>query len=96
MGNPDVLLLDEATASVDGATEAAFKAALERYLHERNGAVLTIAHRLSTALQADYLIVLDEGEVVEEGTPQELLARGGRLASLWELETAGWEWRTRA
>jgi len=93
VGDPDILLLDEATASVDGATEAAFKKALQTHLDDRRGVVLTIAHRLSTALDAGYVIVLEKGRVIEEGPPDDLLARGGLLASLWELENAGWEWR---
>lgn len=92
-GDPAILLLDEATASIDSATEIAFREALRAYRRERGGVVLTIAHRLSTALEADYILVLEEGRVVEEGPTQALLRRGGRLASLWELETAGWEWR---
>lgn len=93
VGNPDILLLDEATASVDGATEAVFKKALQTHLYDRRGVVLTIAHRLSTALDAGYIIVLEKGRVIEEGPPDDLLARGGLLASLWELENAGWRWR---
>lgn len=91
--DPDVLILDEATAAVDSATESAFRRALRAHLEERRGVVLTIAHRLSTALEAGYIIVLENGKVIEEGAPQELLSRGGRLATLWELENAGWEWR---
>jgi ATP-binding cassette subfamily B multidrug efflux pump len=56
--------------------------------------VLTVAHRLSTALEADRVIVLDKGHIVEEGRPTELTARGGRFAALMELEAAGWDWRT--
>jgi ATP-binding cassette subfamily B protein len=93
VGSPTVLLLDEATAAVDSATEAALKQALRYQLTERQGAVVTIAHRLSTALEADYIVVLENGRIVEEGAPAELLQRGGQLASLWQLETAGWQWR---
>jgi len=91
VGDPDILLLDEATASVDSATEAAFKKALQAHLDDRAGVVLTIAHRLSTALQAGHIIVLERGRVVEEGPPDRLLSHAGRLASLWELENAGWQ-----
>jgi ATP-binding cassette subfamily B protein len=56
--------------------------------------VLTVAHRLSTALEADRIIVLDKGSIVEEGRPAELVASGGRFAALLELEAAGWDWRT--
>ena len=92
---PQILLLDEATASVDNATEAAFRSALDAHLHDRGGAILTVAHRLSTAIEADYVVVMDDGCIVEEGTPQALLGGGGRLAALWELERAGWDWRKR-
>lgn len=89
-GNPLLLLLDEATASVDSATEESFRRALRAHIETRGGAVLTIAHRLATALEADEVIVLRDGRVAEQGPPQELLASGGLLASLWELEQAGW------
>ncbi|MHB1317107.1 MAG: ABC transporter ATP-binding protein [Anaerolineae bacterium] len=88
--NPLVLLLDEATASVDSATEATFRQAVRTHVQERGGAVITIAHRLATALEADEIVVLRDGRVVEQGSPQELLASGGLLASLWELERSGW------
>jgi ATP-binding cassette subfamily B protein len=89
-GNPLVLLLDEATASVDSATEATFRQAVRTHVQARGGAVLTIAHRLATALEADEVVVLSEGRIVEQGTPEALLAAGGLLASLWELERSGW------
>ena len=94
MGDPLILLLDEATSAVDSATEAAFKQALRTHLRERQGTVITIAHRLSTAMEADYIVALEEGRIEEEGAPADLLRRGGRVASLWELESAGWEWRS--
>jgi ATP-binding cassette subfamily B protein len=91
--NPHVLLLDEATAAVDNASDAAFRAALraDAACHQR--AVLTVAHRLSTAREADRVFVVEAGRIVEEGTPAELIARGGRFAALAELEAAGWDWR---
>ena len=92
MGDPPILLLDEATSAVDGATEAAFRNALRAHTQERGGVVITIAHRISTAVEADYIFVMDGGRFVEEGTPAELLAGGGHLAALWELENAGWQW----
>jgi len=52
--------------------------------------VLTVAHRLSTAVEADRVIVLDKGHIVEEGAPGELTRRDGRFAALLELEAAGW------
>jgi ATP-binding cassette subfamily B protein len=88
---PPVLLLDEATAAIDSASEAALREALR--VSGRNRAVLTVAHRLSTARKADRVIVMDAGRILEEGTPAELVQRGGRFAALLELEAAGWDWR---
>ena len=93
---PKLLLLDEATAAVDGASDAQFRAALREQVLPRGTAVVTVAHRLATALDADRVIVLDRGRVVEEGTPAGLMASAGRFAALVELEAAGWEWRTSA
>src|SRR5207244_13045705 len=66
---PRVLLLDEATAAIDAASDAAFRTALRRAVLDRGDAVLTVAHRLSTARDADRVLVLDAGGVVEEGPP---------------------------
>lgn len=86
------MLLDEATAAIDGASDAAFRAALRRAMRERGDAVLTVAHRLSTAGEADRVLVLDAGVIVEEGTPADLVVRGGRFATLVALEEAGLDW----
>jgi ABC-type multidrug transport system fused ATPase/permease subunit len=91
---PSVLLLDEATAAIDGVSDAAFRAALRRSVLPTGCAVLTVAHRLSTAVEADRVVVLDRGAIVEEGAPGELAGRGGRFAALLELEAAGWDWRS--
>ena len=56
--------------------------------------MLTVAHRLATAREADRVVVLDRGRIVEEGAPAELVARAGRFAALLELEAAGWDWRS--
>ena len=93
VGDPSVLLLDEATAAVDGATEAAFKRALRIQLEERQGVVITIAHRISTAMEANRIVVMEDGRIVEEGTPEDLIRNGGSFAALWVLENAGWDWR---
>lgn len=91
---PAVLIFDEATAAIDSASDATFRAALRESVLPRGCAVLTVAHRLSTALEADRIIVLDKGHIVEEGPPAALAAGGGRFAALLELEAAGWDWRT--
>jgi ATP-binding cassette subfamily B protein len=94
VSKPAVLLLDEATAAIDGASDAALRAALRDSVLAGGGTVLTVAHRLSTAVEADRVIVLERGEIVEEGPPDELARRPGRFAALLELEAAGWDWRS--
>ena len=84
-----MLLFDEATAAVDSASEAAFWAALQSTVLSRGCGVLTVAHRLATALQADRVVVLDRGRIVEQGPPAKLAAGTGRFAALLELERAG-------
>ena len=91
--DPAVLLLDEATAAVDSASEAAFRAALHAAVIGCGHAVLTVAHRLATAQEADRVLVMDAGQIVEAGPPEELISRGGRFAALLELEAAGWDWQ---
>jgi ATP-binding cassette subfamily B protein len=90
---PPLLLLDEATAAIDSASEAAFRAALRSVVKARGHAVITVAHRLSTARDADRVAVFQAGRVVEEGSPAELMAGDGPFAALLALEAAGWEWR---
>ncbi|MFO7697005.1 MAG: ABC transporter ATP-binding protein [Anaerolineae bacterium] len=91
--DPPVLLLDEATALVDNASDAAFRAALRASAHDRDRAVLIVAHRLATARETDRVIVLDAGRIIESGEPADLVRRGGRFAALLDLEAAGWDWR---
>jgi ATP-binding cassette subfamily B protein len=78
---PPILLLDEATSALDSHTEKDIQDALERVARDRTS--LVIAHRLSTVVHADNIIVLDHGEIVEQGTHPQLLAKGGLYASLW-------------
>jgi ATP-binding cassette subfamily B protein len=83
--DPDILLLDEATAALDLATEAAVTLATERLAQRRT--TLVIAHRLTTAARADRILVVDAGRIVETGAHEELVRAGGRYAQLWETFT---------
>ncbi len=82
--NPPILLLDEATSALDTDTEGEIQGALARAGEGRT--VITIAHRLSTVAEADRIVVLEKGEIVEQGTHADLLARAGRYAQLWSRQ----------
>jgi len=84
--NPPILLLDEATSALDTQTEREIQGALARAAEGRT--VIMIAHRLSTVANADRIVVLDQGVVVEEGTHSDLLARQGRYAALWQRQAS--------
>src|SRR3569832_1226535 len=82
--NPPILIFDEATSALDSQSERAIQQELDRLSRDRF--VLIIAHRLSTVDNADEILVLDLGRIVERGTHDELLQRGGLYASLWQLQ----------
>ena len=90
---PPILMLDEATSALDSHTEKDIQDALERIARGRTS--LVIAHRLTTVVHADNILVLDQGEIVEQGTHLELLAKGGLYASLWTRQREADEARER-
>jgi len=83
--NPELLILDEATSALDTENEHLVQVALQSAIENRT--TLAIAHRLTTVMGADNIIVLEKGEIVEQGTHQELMAKGGRYKQLVELQT---------
>ena len=84
--NPPILVLDEATSALDSRTEQAIQETLEQVSQSRT--TIMIAHRLSTVVDADQIVVLDEGRVAERGTHDELLDLGGLYAELWQRQAA--------
>jgi ATP-binding cassette subfamily B protein len=82
--DPKVLILDEATSHLDSQSEALIQDAMERVMQGRTS--LVIAHRLSTVMGADVILVMDDGRLVEQGNHEELLAQGGLYASLYETQ----------
>jgi ATP-binding cassette subfamily B protein len=84
--NPPILVLDEATSALDSQTEASIQESLREMGQGRT--VITIAHRLSTIADADRIVVLEAGRIVEEGTHERLLARGGRYAAMWARQSS--------
>jgi ATP-binding cassette subfamily B protein len=86
LADPRILILDEATSSVDTRTEVLVQKAMHRLMQGRT--TFVIAHRLSTIRDADLILVMDKGRIVEQGTHEELLAAGGFYAELYESQFA--------
>jgi len=82
--NPRILIFDEATSALDSKSEKSIQAELNRVAHGHT--TLVIAHRLSTVMDADQILVMDHGRIVERGTHRELLERGGLYAQMWLLQ----------
>ena len=84
--NPEVLVLDEATSSLDSESEKSIKRIVSN-LREQGKTVLLIAHRLGTVMNSDFIVVLKEGVLVEQGTHQELISINGEYARFWKAQT---------
>jgi ATP-binding cassette subfamily B protein len=82
--NPAVLIFDEATSALDSRSEQAIQSELDRIALGRT--TLTIAHRLSTVMNADEILVMDAGKIIERGKHAELVARDGHYAQMWKLQ----------
>jgi ATP-binding cassette subfamily B protein len=82
--NPSILIFDEATSALDSETEQGIQTELDRIA--RGHTTLVIAHRLSTVMDADQILVMDQGHIVERGTHRALLARDGAYAQMWALQ----------
>lgn len=88
--NAPIVILDEPTAALDTESEVAVQAAIDALVRERT--VIVIAHRLSTIAGADQILVIDAGEIVEQGRHAELLARPGRYARMWQAQQSAKNW----
>jgi ATP-binding cassette subfamily B protein len=82
--NPPILLFDEATSALDSEAERSILAALSEIAKDKT--TIVIAHRLSTIVDADQIVVLDQGQIVEQGSHAELLAVQGKYAKLWQMQ----------
>ena len=87
--NAPILILDEATSSLDSETEAKIQQGINQII--QNKTVIAVAHRLSTLKAMDRIVVLDKGKIIEEGTPDSLIKKGGKYAKLWKLQQTGGE-----
>ncbi len=87
VGNPRILIFDEATSALDYESEAAIQTNMRRITKDRT--VILIAHRLSTLRDADRIVTVEQGRLIEDGTHESLLRAGGRYAELWRLQSGG-------
>ncbi|USN55306.1 MAG: ABC transporter ATP-binding protein [Candidatus Peribacteria bacterium] len=87
LNNTPVLILDEATSSLDSSSEQAIQQALLTLLEENVGTTIVIAHRLSTIMQMDTVYVFDDGKIIQAGSPKELLEQDGTFQRLWQAQT---------
>ncbi|MBU0646032.1 hypothetical protein KJ611_00945 [Patescibacteria group bacterium] len=85
--NAPILVLDEATSSLDSESEMKVQAALKELMKGKT--VIVIAHRLSTILEMDQIVVMDKGQILDQGTHQELLKRQGLYKKLWDIQSGG-------
>jgi ATP-binding cassette subfamily B protein len=85
LANPEILVLDEATSHVDNRTELLVQASLREVADGRT--TFAVAHRLSTVRRADRILVFDDGDLVEQGTHDDLVAADGLYAALWRVHT---------
>lgn len=88
------MLLDEATASLDPGNEILIQSAIDKLVKDRT--VIVIAHRLRSTMNADNILVLDNGGIAEQGTHADLLRLGGRYAALWKEQQKAGNWRLHA
>ena len=89
LADPKILILDEATSSVDTRTEVLIQKAMDNLMHGRTSFI--IAHRLSTIRDADLILVMKDGDIVEQGNHEELLAKNGFYANLYNSQFEGAE-----
>ena len=83
--DPPILIFDEATSSVDNHTESLIQSSMKDICKDRTAII--IAHRLSTVRNADTIIVIDKGRIVEQGSHEDLVAEGGLYKKLWDIQT---------